>query len=412
MTPLLLQLLLALALTQTAKADSYIYGKSERSSFIQEGKVWEQPQYEIGSQSLSGITTQCQKFSPDEVVTCSYLKPKRGKISSGWTPKFYCLSENGEKLKVKYGQNNGEVFSEVFSSRLVQLIGFKADCNYPVRKVICTDCPENPFEYSKQYSQFNESPDEAFSLREYPYVLIEKKFGEEIIAEIDDQEVEGWGFDEFLTPALVHQDSEQNLAREALTLLMSVLEHGDNKRSNQRLYCKSDLDRNGKCPTTEKYLVVQDLGATLGTYKFKDEKGKLINLPPKTSFNFYQSAPIWNLWTDARWSRCTAQVLAVDGETEAATLKQQQISEAGRKFLENLLSQVSYKQIQELVAVSKLADRTADKKIDSKLTGLISNQLNLYYLPTIPFKNNQVSSKEWADVIWMKMKIVEQSKCQ
>lgn len=406
-----ISVILLMLSSQNSLADTFLFGNDSRDNFIVEGKVWQEPRYNISDESLTGTTPQCSEFSPDEVVTCSYLYPKRGKPGSGWTPKFYCKTADGEKLKVKYGQNNGEVFSEVFSSRLVQLLGFKADCNYPVKKVVCLDCPENPFQYSQDFARSQEDPNARFAVREFPYALIEKKFGKEIISNIDGKEIEGWGFDEFLRENLRHEDQEQNLAREALTLLMSVLEHGDNKRSNQRLYCKTPLSADGVCPNDQKYLVVQDLGATLGTYKFKDKNGQLVNMPPTASFEYFKYAPIWSIGRNARWSQCTVQVIAFDSSKETATLKSQAISEDGRLFLVDLLSQVSKEQIAELVKVSKLAERTADQDVAEKMTKLIRDESKLSRLPVLPFNEDQVSADNWIDLIWQRLKSVENSSC-
>ncbi|SMF44673.1 hypothetical protein [Pseudobacteriovorax antillogorgiicola] len=394
-----------------ARADIYIDGSETRQEFIRQGMVWEQPNYDISSENLLGSTSHCPAFEPTDVVTCSYIKPKRGDVGSGWTPKFKCRTPEGKKLKVKYGQTNAEVFSEVFSSRLLQLIGFKADCNYPVAKVICTDCPENPFQYTQDYALNQEDINAEFREREFDYVLIEKKFGEETIAQVDGKEIEGWGFDEFLNEGYRHQVEEQNTAREALTLLMAVLQHGDNKRSNQRLYCAIEPDKGEECPEDQKYLVVQDLGATLGSYKFKDKEGSLVNLPPSASFRFWDIAPIWSFWRGAGWSGCTAQVFAVGGTSEPTTLQEQKISEAGRAFLADLMSQITYEQVEQLVAVSKLSQRIADQDIARKMTLVAQDNLGFPWLPRLPFNRNQISSEQWVNTMWKKIQKVQEGSC-
>ena len=40
------------------------------------------------------------------------------------TPKFECEVTPGDVVKVKYGENNGEVFAEVAASRLFWALGF------------------------------------------------------------------------------------------------------------------------------------------------------------------------------------------------------------------------------------------------------------------------------------------------
>src|SRR5262245_39153915 len=53
-------------------------------------------------------------FAPGQTVTCDYVNEKPG----GATPKFLCKLPAGDVVKVKYGQENGEVFAEVAATRL------------------------------------------------------------------------------------------------------------------------------------------------------------------------------------------------------------------------------------------------------------------------------------------------------
>ena len=69
-------------------------------------------------------------------VDCQYDdKPLRGH-----SLKFACVLADGDRVKVKVGDTNGEVFAEVAASRLLWTLGFAADRMYPVR-VVCHGCP-------------------------------------------------------------------------------------------------------------------------------------------------------------------------------------------------------------------------------------------------------------------------------
>ena len=64
----------------------------------------------------------------------------------GSTPKFDCELPNGDKVKVKYGRDNGEIYAEVAASRLLNTLGFPADRMYVIKRVRCYGCPEDPYE--------------------------------------------------------------------------------------------------------------------------------------------------------------------------------------------------------------------------------------------------------------------------
>ena len=49
-------------------------------------------------------------------TTCTFVFPD--KALTGNTPKFLCDAGNGDVVKVKYGEKNGEVYAEVAGSRL------------------------------------------------------------------------------------------------------------------------------------------------------------------------------------------------------------------------------------------------------------------------------------------------------
>src|SRR5262245_52316548 len=76
-------------------------------------------------------------FEPESSVTCNYVEKKQ----SG-TPKFDCLLGDNRGIRVKYGERNGEIYSEVAATRLLWALGFGADRVYPV-KVVCQGCPKN-----------------------------------------------------------------------------------------------------------------------------------------------------------------------------------------------------------------------------------------------------------------------------
>ena len=86
-------------------------------------------------------------FPPETLVRCSYVRPTDG-APLGRTPKFLCRHDRAggdEVLLIKWGADNGEVYAEVASSRLLWALGFPADRMYPVR-VECAGCPADPWQ--------------------------------------------------------------------------------------------------------------------------------------------------------------------------------------------------------------------------------------------------------------------------
>jgi hypothetical protein len=104
-------------------------------------------------------------FRPEAVVTCEYVEAKQ----TG-TPKFDCAISPDDKIRVKYGEQNGEIYSEVAASRLLWALGFGADHVYPVR-VVCNGCPADPM---KNYKKVE-------GTREFAAAIVERKLpGDEI----------------------------------------------------------------------------------------------------------------------------------------------------------------------------------------------------------------------------------------
>src|SRR5262249_57662925 len=68
---------------------------------------------------------------------CKYTK----EAFAGATPKFGCLVSDDDRVKVRYGRDNNEIFAGVAATRLLWALGFGADVLYPVH-VICRGCPE------------------------------------------------------------------------------------------------------------------------------------------------------------------------------------------------------------------------------------------------------------------------------
>ena len=387
--------------------------QDERRDFIRSAKVWSKPAQDISAQDLSVNDPSCNVFRPDDVVTCVYVPPKRDGGGAGWTPKFRCVDAQQRILKVKYGKTSAEVYHEVFAARLLQALGFKADCDYPVKKVICEHCPAEPFTYTNLYRLGKENPNEEFASREFDAAMIEIPFAETTFTEtVDGKTKEGWGFHEIVKDEFKSPDPEQNHAREALTLLMAVIQHVDNRRDNQALVCKVAAKSVTDCPPDERYLLVADLGSTLGAFKIARAQGDSgMDIPPSLSYFFWDHAPIWRNWAGAKSGGCIAHLIAYD-TIEPATLKQEPITEAGRKFLGELLHQLSDGQLRQLVVYARLSERQPVPNVNEEMWMSIAKMqpwsAPFKFLPFSPINDKPVSTDQWVATLRKKIgKVLE-----
>jgi hypothetical protein len=272
-------------------------------------------------------------FRPDAVVTCDYLEKKQ----TG-TPKFDCAISADDEIRVKYGEQNGEVYSEVAASRLLWSLGFGADKVYPV-KVVCKGCPADPMKNHKKVD----------GTREFTAAIVERKLpGDEIELHKDS----GWAWVEL---SFVDQTSGgAPLAhRDALKLVAAMIQHTDSKPQQQRLVCLDKVrglqpQKDGSCKHT--FMMINDLGKTFGTTS-------MFNTDKKSAVNFKE----WSgtpMWKDK--AACVAQL----SKSYTGSLEHPKISEGGRKFLADLLVQLTDRQLRDLFEVARFTERDPTASVD------------------------------------------------
>jgi hypothetical protein len=286
----------------------------------------------------------------NDKVICDFKTP--GSQMGGKTQKFACQitrveSLNGQvqtvtadidedPVKVKFGADDNEVYAEVVSTRLMWALGYYADAWYPV-KVECHGCPKDP-----------ESGSGAPDVRTYfPATIVRKYPGHKMYVEGDEEE--GWSWKE-----LDALNGRPTYERDGLKLLAVFLQHSDNKPPQQRLSCdKVHVDQTTHPFTTTcdtPVMLVQDVGTTLGS-------GGLISANDSAKMNVgnWSGKKLWNKsGTDAAPAKCeaslTKSLTAHDGLGDPV------ISEEGRRFLANLMCQLSDAQIQDLFKAARAAD--------------------------------------------------------
>jgi hypothetical protein len=256
-------------------------------------------------------------------VECDYLD----KELSGRSPKFACMAKGNDELKVKFGFNNGEVYGEVLSSRLLWALGFGADQMYSV-KVICHGCPETFGGIARENGD-----------RIFDPAVIERKMPGGVIAD-------EWSWKE-LDAIDEESGGGPRAPRDALKLMAMFIQHTDTKPEQQRFICLGvdELPPGADC--RKPFMLVQDVGVTFG-------RANAFNENPTGSVNLagWMATPVWKTATGP----CVGNL----PKSFTGTLDDPVISEQGRQFLAGLLQQLTDAQITDLFEAARVTLRVRE----------------------------------------------------
>jgi hypothetical protein len=309
-----------------------------RKDALARARVWLPPERPLARADLG--TTQAGR---DRLV-CKFLPQK----TSGRTPKFDCVFQDGSVLKVKY--DSPEVHSEVAASRLLAALGFGADRMHFVERLRCFGCPKrphvmlqclsSPFDAVRRDCEAiygRKTPEGGVALEvdyakytDFENVSVEeRKDGKAIRTE----QREGWGFDE-LEAAQAKGGGDSRAHRDALRLLAAFLNHWDNRSDNQRLLCLPGAEGPGEGECRRPFAYLNDIGGTFGHVAGPKRERKL-------ALDGWKSVPVFK---DPR--RC---VVAIQSPPlHGATFQEAVISEAGRRFVAQRLGRLTPAQIHDL----------------------------------------------------------------
>lgn len=295
--------------------DERIVSETERIDALSRAHVWREPTVPVSRAQLA------QPTSTPQSLTCRFRLNALG----GTTSKFDCDVE-GDKVRIKYG-TGPELPAEAAATRLLHALGFGADEVAFVPRLRCHGCPAAPFVIAKVVEATHTTPlyEKTLDYDEYhdfEWVALERKFDARPIATAD---LEGWSFHE-LDRVDASKGGAPRAHVDSLRLLAVFLAHWDNKAENQRLVCVSREWPEGT-PCRTPFAMIQDLGATFG--------------PRKVDLDAWERTPIFE---DRSRCRISMRGLPYDGATFDAV----NISEAGRRHLAGLLSQLSDRQLAEL----------------------------------------------------------------
>ena len=326
----------------------------DRDDALERGQVWTS----VDIAKMKILTGPRNEVSAplNSQVECEYIEPKE-QLKGKW-PKFLCKTPQGHTVRVKYGEQNKEIYAEALASRLFWALGFYVDEVYPVQ-VKCNKCPENPFKPE-------EGKRGTFLFKD---ALIERDFPGVVIEEKEDQ---GWTWKE-LEKVKAEKGGAPRSHLDALRLLAVFVQHADAKPDNQRIACFPDHtkgpDKDGKGYCTQPVLMVQDLGATFGS-------GLNVMSISRVDLKSWESKDIWNTALEAKTREKTGAGYCIGNITSSHLAGEEGltdpiITEEGRKFLADLLNQLSDQQIRELFLVGRidqLDDVTEEKGANRKVT--------------------------------------------
>ncbi len=296
-----------------------------RQATLRRGIVW-QP-IDTASLDLKAGPKGPGDFPFDARVTCEYSAPED--TVTGMTPKFECALAPDDVVKVKYGRKNGEVYSETVATRLFWALGFGADRIYPVQ-VTCRNCPIEPWFYASE---------RRVEEKTYDLATIERKLA--------GKKIEAAGLIGWTWPELDLVDEAAGGAprahRDALKLLMVLVQNSDTKSSQQRMICPAEnISRmaNGDEACSRAVLYAQDLGYSFG-------HATLFNRS-RVDVEQWDRVPVW---------KDPAQCIGHLKRSMIGTIEHPRVSEAGRRFLADRLALLSDRQIRDLFAGARLERR-------------------------------------------------------
>jgi hypothetical protein len=149
----------------------------------------------------------------------------------------------------------------------------------------------------------------------------------------------GWSWSEL---DLVNADAggAPREQREALKLLAVFLQHTDNKPANQRILCMDSKPIDSGTGCGHPFLLLNDVGLTFG-------RATRLNGNEKSSVNLeaWRRTPVWK-----HDRTCVGNL----PKSLTGTLDNPVISEEGRRFLADLLSQLSDRQIHQLFEAARV----------------------------------------------------------
>lgn len=337
---------------------------AERAHYLANAAIWRNPG-ELTPQMIkqgppAPLPNAIPRPSFAEAIECTFEEP--GEAMGGHTPKFACRTSDGRLLRVKYydatEHGNREVFAEVAATRVLWALGFDADAMFSIA-ITCRECPANPMNGSGPRAT-----------RRYIAAYEPHYDGALITSSVDADQ--GWTFGELevaidtLTSGAVH--ARQRMHFDALSLLGVFIQHGDRKRSQQRLVCRGSVETDqgdvetarepsapvllerpgGHACAGETVVTLQDIGATFGG------AGKLSsNTTAKMNLKAWAAERIFDKVSGSEPVECRGNI-TVSSAAGKDSRGHPRIGEAGRQFLAAQFKRLSPGHVRAIFEASRV----------------------------------------------------------
>ena len=349
-----------------------------RAAYLARATIWQDPGTLSPTDLFEGpsgaFPYSVEQANSDEGIGCTFTEA--GNELSGNSPKFLCRTADGRDLRLKYWDpvsqtGSREVFATIAATRLMWALGFEAIPTLPIN-VRCDGCPDNPDRGAG-----------ARRTRRY-IAILQPRWPTPILSSNDVDQ--GWSWLE-LDAAIRSLPAGPDRARQrtyfdALTLLGVLIQHGDRKSEQQRLYCAAPVDtaagelRGSGGDTTSMLferpdasacrapaVTIVDLGATFG--------GAGRESSPTTAKMNLDAWQRRSVFRDAGSGPCRGDLTVSlkaghDGEPDPI------ISEDGRRFLSEQLRRLTAEHARALFRAARVDQLVDAQRTDDTSAGVSS----------------------------------------
>ena len=250
--------------------DNFV-SKEERQAAIRRAQVWIPTV--IPSMDLRKGPSGPGSFAPDELVACDYVEKKM----NGNSPKFTCRLADQDEVKVKFGRDNGEVYAEVATTRLLWALGFGADRMYPVQRRV----PRVSAGFSRRASQ-----------RQHDRVgRASQHRAQDAGHAIETHEDSGWAWPELDLVSEQAGGAPRAQVDALQTARLAPAAHRLQARpAASALPSDGKPRREGRAACAEPLMMLNDVGLTFGHANSFNRNG-----PGSTNFEEWSHTPVWKV---------------------------------------------------------------------------------------------------------------------
>lgn len=194
--------------------------------------------------------------------------------------------EKADVLKVRYSdgtERNRENFTSALAGHIMWVLGFPAERFYPVARVTCFGCAQNPF----KENQTGPLPGGSSS---FNFATIEKKYqGPRIMKRRGNTKSWKWTEATALHP---RREREHQVGYEELVLLANLFHIVEERGGQHVLVCDPNAFDKASKECARPYLMIHDIGAAFGNRIARRMSGAAKPNNPRGDFAAYQKVRV------------------------------------------------------------------------------------------------------------------------